>query len=60
MHSLETVGVYPGLAQKKLRQMFLDCLQKTFQLKWKRQFWSVEELKMISERENYFQNLNIN
>ena len=60
MHSLETAGVYPGLAQKKLRQMFLDCLKETFQLKWKRQFWSVEELKMISERENYFQNLNIN
>jgi len=60
MYSLETAGIYPGLAQKKLRQMFLDCLQETFQLKWKRQFWSVEELEMISERENSFQNLNIN
>jgi hypothetical protein len=40
--------------------MFLDCLQETFQLKWKRQFWSVEELEMISERENSFQNININ
>ena len=60
MHSLETAGVYPGLSQKKLKQMFLDCLQETFQLKWKRQFWSVKELEMISEHENSFQNLNIN
>ena len=60
MHSLETTGVYPGLSKNNLRQLFLDCLKEFFQLNWERQCWSLDELKLISERENYFQILNVN
>ena len=59
MHSLETTGVYPRLSKNNIRQLFLDSLQEVFQLKWERQCWKIDELELISERENYFQNLNI-
>ena len=55
IHSLESVGIYPGLSIHELRQLLLESLQETFQLEWKHRSWSEEELSLIKDSETAFQ-----
>jgi len=57
MHSLESVGIYPGHSIDELRQVLLESLQETFQLEWNHCDWSVDELSLIKDCETAFQPL---
>ena len=59
MHSLESVGIYPGRSMHRLRQLLLESLQETFQLEWERRSWSVEELGLIKDSETAFQSVEV-
>ena len=59
MHSLESVGIYPGRSMHLLGQLLLESLQETFQLEWERRGWSVEELGLIKDSETAIQSVEV-
>ncbi|MBS1254761.1 MAG: Octanoyltransferase LipM [Deltaproteobacteria bacterium] len=57
IHSLESVGIYPKHSRVELCRLLLECLCKTFRIKWNNYNWTGKELKLIADYEEAFQPL---